>query len=128
MNARRITALCLLAALVCAWRASAAPSSAVTASVQKLSFSAYVGSESLPQKVTFTYTGKEAIEVHGASIHATGDALFAVRDDCPSTLVQTQRCTAVVVFTPSHAGPATATLEFADRRIPIFGTGVVSKP
>jgi hypothetical protein len=128
MNARRITALCLLAALVFAWRASAAPTSAVTASVQKLTFSAYVGSESLPQKVTFTNTGKEAIEVHGATIRATDDTLFAVRDDCPTTLVPTQYCTAVVIFTPGHAGHATATLEFADRTIAVSGTGVVSKP
>jgi hypothetical protein len=125
MNARRIIAPALL---VLALPASAAAPSAVSSSASKLTFSAYVGSESLPQKVTFTNTGKDAIEVHGATIHATDDTTFAVRDDCPSTLVETQRCTAVVIFTPSHPGPATATLEFADRKIAISANGLASKP
>ena len=123
MIVRRIIPLCLLLAT-----ASAAPAPAVSASVATLSFSAYVGSESAPQKVTFTNTGKQPLEVHGATIRASDDTVFAVRDDCPSTLESTQRCTAVVIFTPSHAGPATATLEFADAKTTIAGTGIAAKP
>jgi hypothetical protein len=115
--------LCLLLA-----SARALPAPAVTASVPSLAFSAYVGSESAPQKVTFTNTGKQPLEVHGAAIHAADDSTFAVRDDCPSTLESTQYCTAVVIFRPTQAGAASATLEFADVQTTITGTGLAAQP
>jgi len=123
MIVRRIIPLCLLVV-----SARALPAPAVTANVASLVFSAYVGSESAPQKVTFTNGGRQPLEVHGASIRAADESTFAVRDDCPSTLESTQYCTAVVIFKPAQPGPATATLEFAGNQVTISGTGIAAKP
>jgi hypothetical protein len=119
----RVLPLCLLLAA-----AHTLPDPAVTASLPALAFSAYVGSESAPQKVTFTNSGNQPLDVHGATLRAGEDANFAVRDDCPSTLQSTQYCTAVVIFRPSQPGPATATLEFADAHTAITGNGIAAKP
>jgi hypothetical protein len=119
----RILPLCLLFA-----SASAASAPVVTASVSALTFSAFAGSESAPQKVTFTNTGSQPVEVHGAAIRTADDSLFAVRDDCPSTLESTQYCTAVVIFKPAHPGAVTATLEFADNTVSVSATALAARP
>jgi sugar lactone lactonase YvrE len=90
------------------------------------------GSSSAAQTATLTNTGNAALTITGITLSGANASVFADTNNCGSSLAAGANCTISVVFTPTSAGAATATLSIADnasgspQTSSLTGTGVAT--
>jgi len=89
---------------------------AATLSSTSLTFAPQpVGVASTPQSVTLTNQGDAALEVTGVLL--SDPVNFIEQDNCLGTLSGGSKCTIMVTFTPSNAGPFSATITVSDNAV-----------
>ena len=92
-----------------------------------------IGTTSASQTVTLTNSGTAGLTVTGVTITGSNPTSFAETSTCTS-VAAAGTCTITVSFTPTLAGPLTATVSVADnagntpQTITLTGTGVVDAP
>lgn len=108
-----------------------------TLSATNLSFgSLQTGSSSMPQSITLTSNGGEALSVTSITLGGTDPSQFAESDTCqiPSVLQLTKFCSISITFMPTNTGSLQATLIITDtapdspQTIQLTGTGVAPPP
>jgi len=93
-----------------------------------------VGTSSVAQTVTLTNQGGLTLNISGITVTGTDAADFSHTDTCGPGLAAGASCTISVIFTPTQAGPLTATLTVSDngagspQSVALSGTGVSSGP
>ncbi len=91
-----------------------------------------IGSSSAPQMVMLTSNGSQALSVNSISVSGADPSKFMETDTCqvPSVLQPTKFCTISVTFTPTGAGPQSASITITDtapnspQTVQYTGTGV----
>jgi hypothetical protein len=107
-----------------------APTASVSSS--SLSFGNQpVTTASVVQTVTVTNTGSSPLTISSVAVTGTNAAAFAETSTCAAPLAASASCTVSVTFTPTAAGPASATVILTDnaagspQSITLSGTGTV---
>jgi centrosomal CEP192-like protein len=111
----------------------------VSLSATNLSFgSIQTGSSSMPQSVTLTSNGGEALDVNSISLSGADPTQFLESDTCqvPAVLQPTKFCSISITFAPSASatGAQQATLTITDnapgspQSVALSGTGVAPPP
>jgi hypothetical protein len=95
-----------------------------------------VGTPSTPQTVMLTSNGSQALSVNSISVGGADISEFTETDTCqvPAVLQPTKFCTISVMFTPTGAGPQSASINITDtapdspQTVQYTGTGVAPPP
>ncbi|HZC65258.1 MAG TPA: choice-of-anchor D domain-containing protein [Candidatus Dormibacteraeota bacterium] len=95
-----------------------------------------IGTPSAPRTVTLTSNGSQALSVNSITVSGADPSEFTESDTCqaPSVLQPMKFCTISVTFTPTGAGPQSASINITDTApdtpqvVQYTGTGVAPPP
>ena len=87
----------------------------ISVNVDQLTFTPQaVGTQSLPQTVTITNTGKGPLSISEISISGDGASSYTQTNNCQSEIAPQASCQVSVIFSPEMQGGDSATLNVAD--------------